>query len=132
MPTHGQTTPFIERRWNELAEVWSERAQNGWPTAHLVAIIESVIDTGAVSQLAAASSMYDLIVVDRPIPEPPYSVVYVRSPISVRPPAPGTVVIEHCSLTGWIDRIERPTADAVPLFWRFMIEKFGVAPRLSP
>ena len=132
MPTHGQTTPFIERPWNELADVWSERAQRGLPIAHLVAIIESVIATGAATQLAAASSMYDLIVVDRPIPAPPYSVVVVRSPVSVRPPAPGKVVIEHCSLTGGIDRIERPTADAVPLFWRFMIEKFGVDPRPSP
>jgi hypothetical protein len=26
------------------------------------------------------------------------------------------------------DRIGRPVADAVPLFWRFMIEKFGVEP----
>jgi hypothetical protein len=47
----------------------------------------------------------------------------------VRPPAAEKVVIESCSLTGRIDRIERPVAETVPLFWRFMIEKFGVPPR---
>jgi hypothetical protein len=31
-------------------------------------------------------------------------------------------------VTGYDDRIERPASDAVPLFWRFMIEKFGVQP----
>jgi hypothetical protein len=127
--TFGQTTPFIERPWNELAEMWSARARSGVPIAHVVAVVESVIATGTDSQLAAGSSMYDLIVTERPIPEPPYSVVVVRSPVSVRPPASGKVVIEHCSLTGRIDRLERPVAETVPLFWRFMIEKFGVAPR---
>lgn len=79
-------------------------------------------------RLAAASSMYDLIVTERPILEPPYTVVIVRSPVSVMPPPQGMVVIEHTSLSGWTDRIERPVAEAVPLFWRFMAEKFGVSP----
>jgi len=37
-------------------------------------------------------------------------------------------VIEEMSLTGHRDLIERPAAEAVPLFWRFMIEKYGVHP----
>jgi hypothetical protein len=31
-------------------------------------------------------------------------------------------------MTGRSNRIERPVDEAVPLFWRFMIEKFGVGP----
>jgi hypothetical protein len=38
------------------------------------------------------------------------------------------VRIEHLSVTGHDDVIDRPFADAVPLLWRFMIEKFGVDP----
>ena len=53
----------------------------------------------------------------------------VRSAVAVRPPAAGKVVIESSSVTGRIDRIEPPVAETVPLFWRFMIEKFGVSPR---
>jgi hypothetical protein len=34
----------------------------------------------------------------------------------------------HLSLTGRNDRIERPIAEAIPLFWRFVIEKFGITP----
>jgi hypothetical protein len=55
--------------------------------------------------------------------------VVVRSAVSVRPPAAEKVVIESCSLTGRIVRIERPVAETVALFWRFMIEKFGLPPR---
>ncbi|MFC7597545.1 hypothetical protein ACFQU3_19675 [Terrabacter sp. GCM10028922] len=72
--------------------------------------------------------MHDLIVVAAPIPEPPYGVVAVRAPGSPRRPREGHVLIEHLSVTGHDDKIERPVAEAVPLFWRFMIEKFGVAP----
>lgn len=70
--------------------------------------------------------MHDLVVVDTPIPEPPFEVVVVRTPGSLHPPRAGKVLVEHVSLTGHDDRIERPVAEAVPLFWRFMAEKFGV------
>ncbi len=36
------------------------------------------------------------------------------------------------SVTGHDDQIARPVAEAVPLFWRFMIEKFGVDPEVQP
>ena len=38
----------------------------------------------------------------------------------------GHVLVEHLPDTGRNDRIERPLGDAVPLFWRFVQEKFGV------
>ncbi len=31
-------------------------------------------------------------------------------------------------MTGHDDRVVRPVAETVPLFWRFMIEKYGVHP----
>jgi hypothetical protein len=53
--------------------------------------------------------------------------VFVRAPNTpVSRAQPEHVLIEHVSLTGHDDRIERPAVDAVPLFWRFMSEKFGV------
>lgn len=72
--------------------------------------------------------MNDLIVRGRPIPDPPVDVVAVRAPGSPIRVPPGTVLIEHLSTTGHDDRITRPAGEAVPLFWRFMIEKFGVEP----
>lgn len=98
---------------------------------HMEAIVRSVLDSDAADRLAAYTSMHDLIVVDVPIPEPPYGVVTVRAPDSLHAPSVGQVMIEHMSVTGHNDRIERPVAEAVPLFWRFMIEKYGVAPRRS-
>jgi len=68
--------------------------------------------------------MHDLVVVSVRIPEPPYGVA-VRAPGSLRSPRDGHVLIEHMSVTGHDDRIERPVAEAVALFWRFMIEKLA-------
>lgn len=96
---------------------------------HMEAIVRSVLDSDATDRRAAYTSMHDLIVVDLPIPEPPYGVVAVRAPGSLHAPSEGQVLIEQMSVTGNDDGIERPVAEAVPLFWRFMIEKYGVAPR---
>jgi len=60
--------------------------------------------------------MHDLVVVSVPIPEPPYGVVAVRAPGSLRSPRDSHVLIEHMSVTGHDDRIERPVAEAVALF----------------
>jgi hypothetical protein len=42
------------------------------------------------------------------------------------PPSTGWVRIWHASFTGLVDDIERPIAEAVPLFWQFVAEKFGI------
>lgn len=96
---------------------------------HMSAIVSSVFEAQATDRLAAYTSMHDLIVVPVPIPDPPYGVVAVRAPGSLRQPKEGHVLIEHLSVTGHDDKIERPVTEALPLFWRFMIAKFGVAPR---
>ena len=84
----------------------------------------------ASSGTVTGTSGDDVIVVtSTPTGEPPHEVVIVRSPSSLRRPSTGHVVIEHRSLTGHDDSIERPADEAVALFWRFMIEKFGVAPQ---
>lgn len=92
------------------------------------AIVHSVIESRTTYLLAAFSSMHDLMVTATPIPEPPVDLVAVRAPGSLRAPRQGHVLIEHLAVTGRNDRVERPVADAAPLFWRFMIEKFGVHP----
>ena len=93
---------------------------------HMVAIVDTVLRSDVRDRLAGCTSMHDLIVVPRPIQEPPYDVIRVCSPSSMHPVAPGTVLIEHLAATGDNDRIVRPVADAVPLFWRFVREKYGL------
>lgn len=91
-------------------------------------IVKSVLATDRAGALAGHTSMHDLIVVPTPIPEPPYGFVAVRAPGSLREPARGLVRIEHLSVTGYHEVIDGPVLESVPLFWRFMIEKFGVDP----
>ena len=91
-------------------------------------IADSVLACGGEHRLAGLMSMHDLVVTARPVPaHRPIEVVVVRSPSSGYV-GPGGVFIEHRSGTGHDDRIHRPGDEAVPLFWRFMIEKFAVEP----
>lgn len=124
----GQTLPFRAQGWNDILISMARMADEHEEFRHMEAIVRSVLDCDAAERLAAYTSMHDLIVVDVPIPDPPYGIVAVRAPGSIRPPCSGHVLIEEMSLTGNNDRIERPVDEAVALFWRFMIEKFGVSP----
>jgi hypothetical protein len=91
-------------------------------------IVDSVLDAERTSVVLATTSMHDLIVATSPLPVPLFDVIAVRAPGSVHSPSDGSVLIEHVSITGRNDRLEHPAAGAVPLFWRFAIEKFGVVP----
>jgi hypothetical protein len=128
MRTHGWVEPFRQRRWDEIDAFLGDMAARHEQFRHVSDIVRSVLESDQTKALAACTSMHDLIVVPTPLPEPPYGVVAVRAPGSLHEPATGWVRIEHLSVTGHDDVIDRPVADAVPLFWRFMIERFGVDP----
>lgn len=127
--TLGRTTPFIAQDWREIEQFLGAIVDGAPAFGYLTDIVRSVIASRRSEELAGCTSMHDLIVVPCPVPKPPYGVVMVRAPNSLRrAPRAGNVLIEQQSVTGRDDIIERPAAEAVPLFWRFMIEKFGVAP----
>lgn len=115
MRTHGQTAPFQARSWVEIDAFLASMAGRDDRFQHMSAIVRSVLDCHAADRLAAYTSMHDLIVVAAPIPEPPYGVVVVRAPGSIRRHREGHVLIEHLSVTGHDDKISRPVAAAVPL-----------------
>jgi hypothetical protein len=119
---------FQPRPWREIREFVASMAARDARFAYLVDIVDSVLAAGQSDALCATTSMHDLIVVPAPVPDPPFDVIAVRAPGSLHAPAAGKVLIEHLSLTGRDDRIERPTVEAIPLFWRFIIEKFGITP----
>ncbi|MGW4460663.1 hypothetical protein [Micromonospora sp. NPDC004704] len=84
-------------------------------------IVDSVIAFEAENLLAGATSMTDIIVTAVPVTPAPVDVIVVRS-------AYNWVTIKHLAHTGRNDRIARPAQDGVALFWRFVIEKFGIHP----
>ena len=73
--------------------------------------------------------MHDLIVVPRPAGSEVSELIAVRAPSSRWHVPAGQVRVEHLSSTGRNDSIERPSAEAVPLFWRFVLEKYGIRVR---
>ena len=101
-------------------------AEMGPEFAHEVAIVDSIQASGVSEQLAYKTSMHDLWIACRPIGPGPTEFIHVQAPNSVPGAQPGHVVIEHRTLSGKDDQIERAISDAVPLFWRFCAEKFGL------
>lgn len=130
--TLGWTYPFMPLPWPDIRTQFRETATRHPDFEHMAAIADSVIFANATEALAGSTSMFDLLVVRTPIAEPPYDLIWVSSPASIRPVSTGHVVIEHITVTGNNDRISRPSDDAVRLFWRFTIEKFGIEPRQDP
>jgi hypothetical protein len=124
----GWPYPFRARPWPDIAARVYAMATLHVTFQRMADVVDSVRVSGAGRLLAGCTSMHELIVVTLLVPEPPYDVVAVRAPSSLQSVLAGMVVIEHLSVTGRNDRIVRPTKDSVPLFWRCMIEKFGVHP----
>lgn len=113
--------------WEQLHDKFVQIAAQNPDFRYLADITASILSSGVADELAGLTSMYDLIVASQPLSAPPFEIVRVRAPNSAgHAPKPGNVRIEHHSLSGNDDALERPATEAVSLFWRFMIEKFGV------
>jgi hypothetical protein len=124
----GWPHPFVVRPWDELADRYSDLAQRVPAFGVMVDVVESVRSSGVADRLAATTSMHDLLVVDRPVPEPPMEVLVVSAPGSVRPASGDLVRVQHLSHTGRNDVVDRSPDEVVALFWRFILEKFGITP----
>lgn len=120
--------PFRAAPWDAIAARLHEMADIHVEFQHVAGVADSVIAFGMTEELAGCTSMHDLLVVPRPVPEPVVEMLRVCSPSSMRVVGEGCVAIEHVTVTGRDERIERPVAETVPLFWRFVVEKFGVQP----
>ena len=90
----GWPHPFRERSWADVSlferEVWGKDSRG----RYLLDIIDSVIVSGVADELAVTTSMHDLIIVGRPVPDPPMDVLFVRAPGSLRAPTSGHVRVE--------------------------------------
>lgn len=128
MNSRAWSDRFDAVRWDVLAARYQRLAAEHPEFRDLADIVDSVLARGGEQRLAAITSMHDLVVTAQPVPEyRPIAVVVVHSPSSGQVGSSG-VFIEHRSVTGHDDQIFRPSDEAVPLFWRFMSEKFAVEP----
>jgi hypothetical protein len=128
---HFGVDHFQRQEWAEVrqfeAGVWVADGRGGY----LLDIIDSVVASGFDEALAVSTSMHDLLVVSTPVSDGPMDVLAVRAPTSLRPPEEDSVLIEYMALSGRNTSIGRPQTEAVPLFWRFVKEEFGIAPTPS-
>lgn len=99
---------------------------------YMVDVVDSIMASDVRDELAGCTTMHDLLVVPRPIAPPPYDVIRVCSPSSLRAVPDGCVVVEHHAATGNDERIGLPAYEAVHLFWQFVMEKYGIVPASPP
>lgn len=121
MRTLGWSTEFRETPWPTIAARLHGALDDSATYEPVLDIVDSIIAFETDALLAGTTSMFDLVVTPKPVTPPPVDIVTVRS-------AYGWITIEHITHTGRNDRIQRPAQDGVALFWRFMIEKFGIHP----
>lgn len=121
MRTLGWSSGFRAKPWPDIAEQLHSVLDSRATYSPVLDIVDSVIAFEAETLLAGCTSMTDLIVTSAPVTPPPVDVIAVRS-------ADGWITIAHHTHTGRDERIARPAQDGVALFWRFMIEKFGIHP----
>lgn len=115
--------------WDEVVARAREFTDANPQLGVLMEVIDSVRECGGQERLAGIWTLNGLVVTPLPIPaDPPIQEVIVSLPGMGWGPTGDEVLIEHRAISGHDDRIVRPAAEAVPLFWRFMIEKFGIAP----
>ncbi len=126
MRTRAWAYEFNPRGWRDLRDWYAALTEQNPKLRYLVDIVESVESSEHSGDLAGTTSMHDLVVTDTPVPGPPNDVIIVRAPGSLHRPTAGCARVEHHSHSGRNDEIERPDAEAVPLFWRFVLEKFGL------
>jgi hypothetical protein len=117
MRTLAHPYEFAPQSWDELA-----RESENEMYSYARPIIESIRHSNVTDQLAGALWQGGLAVAVVPISGPPIELLRVSAL------GPGIVRILHQTHTGKNDEIDRPASDAVALFWRFAIEKFGVKP----
>jgi hypothetical protein len=128
MRTRAWPEPFRERPMTDIRAMYENSVKAHSEAGYLLDVLGSIERSPALPMLAVSTSMHDLVVTDRALGDPPVEVVVVRAPGSIRSASgPGLVRVEHLSHTGRNDVIERPTSEAVPLFWRFVSEKFGIS-----
>jgi hypothetical protein len=101
--------------WAEILEQLESHQKD-----YLRPIVESVIEA-ADHSLAGALWIEGLAVVPMPIRDPPLDVLITARTDN------GDIRIRHAAVTGHNDDISRPMDQAVPLFWRFVNEKFGIS-----
>jgi hypothetical protein len=117
---------FKEQSWSDVADFELKTWGNHPEGRYLLDIIDSVLNSGVMDALAVTTSMHDLVVVGRPVPEPLMEVLVVRAPSSLKSPSPGHVLVQYLASSGRDTVSERPATEAVRLFWRFVDEKFGI------
>ena len=137
----AQPVAFAVHPWPSIRDHCAEIAHLTDGTAAVLAIVDSVIASGCADDLVAHTPMHDLLVTatpEEPEAHPSYGLRvwdYLEIAASgsfdrFATPDHGKIAIAHHSSTGRVERIVRPTTDAVPLFWRFMAEKYGISRRL--
>ena len=108
--------------WHEIEQFYERLSADGAVFVDpMLSLTRSIVAEGAASKLGAHTSMHDLVITTVPVSlEPDWLRVSLLRD--------GEIRITHDTPTGPGDSIERSQSELLPLFWRFLIEKWDIRP----
>ena len=127
MSRKGWRYPVRPTPWPEL-RAWYHTVIDDYPDFwYLIEIVRSIETSGVADRLGAFTSMYDLRVAIPPFDEVPVEVICVGDPLNVSvPQVPGSARICFLGHAGLVGDVVCSPGEAVPIFWRFVREQFGL------
>jgi len=124
--SHLPPYEFRAETWDAISERAAEIAALDQNLRYVEDLVKSIRDSGVEHELAGSFSMMDLRVAAVPVTTPPVEYIGVYGPTSTPSTGNGKVRLVHRTASGRDDSIERPSAEVVPVFWRFVREKYGI------
>lgn len=117
---------FVARDYHEVRKWLATVFQDPSAGSYLIEIVDDAIATHLDGMVSLTTSMHDLVFSPSPV-DLLYDAVVVRAPGSLHAPRAGNVRVDVVRSNGDTTSIERPSAEALAVFWAAMRDEFGVA-----
>jgi hypothetical protein len=117
---------FVARDYEEVRGWLTTVFAQDSPGRYAVEVLDDAIATQLDAVVSLTTSMHDLVFSPSPV-GPVHDAVIVRAPGSLHSPHSGNVRVDVVRSNGETTSIERPSAEALAVFWATMRDAFGVS-----
>ena len=117
---------FLARDYEEVRDWLATVFDAGSAGQYLIDVLDDAIAADLSGVVSLTTSMHDLVFSPTPVDNEVEAVI-VRAPGSLHSPRSGNVRVDVVRSNHETTRIERPSADAIAVFWAAMRDSFGVS-----
>ena len=117
---------FIARDFEEVRNALANVFGEGSDGRYLIDVLDDAVAARLRVAMSLTTSMHDLVFSPSPVGGT-YDTVVVRAPGSLHAPHTGNVRVDVVRSNGQSTSIERPSSEALAVFWASMRDALGVA-----